>query len=71
MDPDAALAQMRLLSTAIVEVTEGFAGGLSGGQLQTLATEAIELAEAVQAMDVWMSKGGHKPLAWHVTEMHG
>jgi hypothetical protein len=55
MDPNALLARIRILQT-LVE---------SGPQDPTALLEnANELAEAVQDMDTWLSRGGFLPEAW-------
>lgn len=56
MDPNANLAEQRRLAGAIREAAD--AGVTEWG------TTAIRLAELVEAMDEWMSKGGFLPEAW-------
>jgi len=51
MDPNAALAQMRIFAALIVDG-------------KGTESEAIELAEAVQALDEWIKRGGFLPAAW-------
>lgn len=55
MDPETALERARYLS-----------GKITGGGVTTedLATLAEDLAEAFQALDEWLSRGGFKPGPW-------
>lgn len=55
MDPNANLAESRAIATRILD------GGLSDEQTQE---EAARLAELVQALDEWISRGGFFPDAW-------
>jgi hypothetical protein len=52
MDPNAALAEMRELAHDLLNGTD------------TFTTSAYEIAEHVQALDEWLSKGGFLPNAW-------
>jgi hypothetical protein len=51
MDPDATLSEMRELANDL-----GATGSFEG--------DADRLAELVQALDEWLSKGGFFPKAW-------
>ncbi len=39
-------------------------GDYSGGLATAIAVDATDLAEAVDALDVWLSRGGFLPNAW-------
>ncbi|MFE9872201.1 hypothetical protein ACFYON_16335 [Micromonospora sp. NPDC005686] len=54
MDPDTTLTEIREL-LARQDSPEGF-GGL----------DTIRLIERVEALDTWLSNGGHLPAAWIV-----
>jgi len=56
MDPDEALANIRMLAAKIIE--------LSDKDDEDLAIEGLELSEAAQALDEWIAKGGFLPAAW-------
>lgn len=56
MDPNEVLAIARDRSEAIIESADALEGSQS--------EEAIELAEAFQALDSWLVKGGFKPRKW-------
>ncbi len=58
MDPNATLARMREISTAID----------NAGSDEYLAALATELRELTDAMDQWLSKGGALPEAWQRKE---
>jgi hypothetical protein len=55
MDPNACLAEIRRLYAAINEADEH--------DSDTLA-DAARLAELVEALDAWITKGGFLPRAW-------
>lgn len=57
MDPDATLATMRDLRQAIMTST--------GGDEDALRSDAFELAELVEALDEWLTKGGFLPTEWN------
>jgi hypothetical protein len=52
MDPDAALARIRVLAKEILRVPPDTEG------------EAIELAETIDGLDGWLSRGGFLPTDW-------
>lgn len=52
MDPNATLAKIRMLAHII-----------EGGHEDT-ARDAIDLAEAIQALDGWLTRGGFLPTPW-------
>jgi len=54
MDPDANLKEQREISERILDGTKHDTG-----------YDAVRLAELVQALDEWLSKGGFPPHAWH------
>ena len=54
MDPNEALKNARALAAAI----------LKDGETWDSATRAEELANAFEALDEWLSKGGFLPEAW-------
>lgn len=56
MDPDATLAEVRLLSQRLLEE--------SGGGL-----DALRLAELVESLDGWISRGGFLPSDWNEVEL--
>lgn len=65
MDPDEAVTQMRLLSASLIKAAdEDPDEAWTEEQLQTLANEAIQLAETVQGLDGWMTAGGFLPEQW-------
>jgi hypothetical protein len=51
MDPNANLAEQRRIALSILEGDDG---------------DAERLAELVQALDEWLTKGGFLPDAWRV-----
>lgn len=61
MDPDEALRQARLL-IAQMRVEDTPPGGI--GTSPTFVQHARDLAEQVEALDEWLSKGGFLPKAW-------
>jgi len=67
MDPEKTLADLRELSQAIVNEHDNPAddlGSLSMDQYITIAGLASDLAESVQAIDAWLSRGGFLPKLW-------
>lgn len=56
MDPNETLVSIRALTAKIIE--------LSDKDDEDLAIEGLELAEAAQALDEWLTKGGFLPSAW-------
>lgn len=57
MDPDAAL---QLVRDGIVELRAAAEGDSNDAEIEA----AHELADAVQALDEWLSKGGFLPADW-------
>lgn len=53
--PDSALARMRELAASIL--ADADRGGIS-------QVEGIALAEEVQSLDEWISRGGFRPADW-------
>lgn len=51
MDPDMTLARLRVAAAKI-------------NAMLLLGDESTELAEAFEALDAWLSKGGFLPRAW-------
>lgn len=58
MDPDVALANAREAARQM----EGFRDETGVGL--TSVTAAVELLEAFEALDEWLTKGGFLPKAW-------
>jgi hypothetical protein len=56
MDPNTALANVRLLAALLIQASD--AGNAPDGDT------AVELAEAFQALDAWLSVGGFIPTDW-------
>lgn len=55
MDPNATLARIRELTASLLD---------SDADPGTAASIGDQLAEHVQALDEWLSKGGFLPRAW-------
>ena len=67
MDPDRNIADQMQLSTEIIEIIDERAdddGVLSDEDKDEVVEKANELAELVQALDAWISKGGFLPAIW-------
>ena len=56
MDPNETLKRMRTLASEVLELADGGA--------YEEDDKVTELAEAVEALDSWLSLGGFKPKAW-------
>lgn len=56
MDPDANLVEQRELAAKLVEADETSPG---------FAEDARRLAELVEALDEWISRGGFLPARWN------
>lgn len=56
MDPNAVLAIARDRAASVIESAD-FSDARE-------SEEAVELAEAFQALDEWLTKGGFKPREW-------
>lgn len=63
MDPDEALANIRMLAAKIIELSNSD-DEPDVDPAQDLAIEGLELSEAAQALDEWIVKGGFLPAAW-------
>jgi hypothetical protein len=59
MDPNAALTNLRAAQVAFQQLADG--GDYSEGEL---LDAGIELADAVEVLDGWLSRGGFLPDAW-------
>ena len=57
MDPNAALENAREAARGVIEA-------IDNGNIQALDVSASNLAEAFQALDTWLLRGGFKPDAW-------
>lgn len=65
MDPDVALTQIRTLAKEIGELAAlADVARLTRDQKEVLQADSVELAEAVTALDEWLTGGGFKPAAW-------
>jgi hypothetical protein len=62
MDPDANLEELRALSAAMIKAYDSED---SNGIDQD---DAARLAELVQALDAWITRGGFLPTAWQKGE---
>lgn len=60
MDPDANLAEQRRLAAALRDEARTRSH-------DDLARKAQRLAELVEALDGWMSRGGFAPRAWRAS----
>jgi hypothetical protein len=58
MDPDEALREMRKLSETLIRCGDDHI------HLEAYAEDVVRLAELVQAIDGWLSKGGFLPRGW-------
>jgi hypothetical protein len=62
IDIDTALTEIRVLTHALIE--------LADRPLSTLPAEAatlgIDLAEHIEQLDGWLTRGGYVPAAWNV-----
>jgi len=58
MDPNETLAWMRPIASALLHEEFDAAGGINA---------ACQLAEYVEALDEWLTKGGFPPAAWKRT----
>ena len=66
MDPDANLREQREIARAIQKVLDDCNGdgSLTDGQQFYVAAQAERLAELVEALDGWITKGGFLPARW-------
>jgi hypothetical protein len=64
MDPEETLGTIRqLVASLLADKAEG------GDTLRpSVASKGIALAEQVEALDGWLSRGGHVPPAWRGAE---
>jgi len=58
MDPNANLEEQRRLTQKLLSLTVGEA------DLPDLHSDAVRLAELVEALDVWLTRGGFLPSEW-------
>lgn len=63
MDPNANLAEQRRIVARLMAAWDSDASTLSEF-LDAIAKDAMRLAELVEALDGWISKGGFLPDAW-------
>ena len=61
MDPNETLKGMRLIAEHFLSDQPGYQGTPDG---EPTMDDARELAELVQAIDGWLSRGGFLPDAW-------
>jgi hypothetical protein len=64
MDPNANLEELRRLAAEILNMTVEQMGETETGDLMARATR---LAELIEALDGWLTKGGFLPSAWNAT----
>lgn len=57
MDPDACLAEIR-------EIADRFTTGDPSKAPEEALDHAVRLAELVQALDEWITRGGFPPSSW-------
>ncbi len=67
MDPDANLTEQLTLVAAISSAWDECAddGTLSPAQLERVANDALRLAELVDSLHGWLSRGGCLPRHWN------
>jgi len=61
MDPNETLRKARAAAGALIALIDGSESSVD----DRLLTEAEDLAEAFQALDSWLSRGGFLPTAWN------
>ena len=67
MDPDANLRAQRVICRALVRCDDRrdpITGALRHEDVEEYQRDASNLAELVQALDLWLSKGGSLPRPW-------
>lgn len=65
MDPEANLKEQRTLAEDIIDILDDETNDEQDYDvLAEVAAQAMRLAELVQAMDQWMSRGGFMPSDW-------
>lgn len=64
MDPDANLKEQRELAAKIIRGTDESDDRLLSEKMDEFVTDADRLAELVQALDEWLTKGGSLPKGW-------
>lgn len=66
MDPDANLKEQREIAREIQAIWDDCNedGTLTFPQMAAISDKAGRLAELVEALDKWISKGGFLPAAW-------
>ena len=67
MDPNANLQEQRRIVADIIRTWDdcNADGTLTRGQQAHVAEQANRLAELVQALDQWITRGGVLPAAWN------
>lgn len=58
MDPDVALAQLRMLTTIVLTANDAAPAETSSQVL------LIKMSEIFEGLDEWLKKGGAKPASW-------
>ncbi len=64
MDPNTVLENARKVAARIIRASDQAGGGDTG-----MEVDGETLAEAFQALDEWLSKGGFPPADWDRTRM--
>ena len=67
MDPDANLREQRAIAVDVMAIwdnSDAETCGFTEEQQGELTEHAIRLAELVQALDQWISRGGFLPQPW-------
>lgn len=70
MDPNMALHELRELVTQVQATTDTVTIAGAREDLEKLARIAPDLAEAFDALDGWLTKGGFLPHAWSEQRDH-
>lgn len=63
MDPEQALKDAREAAAKVILLGE------TGESWEATPTAVYELAEAFQALDQWLTRGGHPPADWRYVAM--
>lgn len=64
MDPDANLEEQRSLAESILEALDVDEDAGDEVDIESVRHDAERLAELVQALDQWISRGGFLPKDW-------
>lgn len=72
MDPDVTLQEIREMVAEVLasQAPDSESDEDRLARLELSDRRLFELAGAVENLDGWMSKGGHRPGAWRETEDH-